>query len=313
MDALMLTGGLALCYVALALLVVVAAAPAMPRLPLARRRPDVITPDSGVTRFATAATGAVAGALAQRRWDRALASALDQAGLRRSPAEFVVLTASAGAVSALVGVLLGSPGLALLLALATPVGAFLLLRIRKGRRQRTFAGQLDDTLQLVAGGLRAGHSLLRAIDAVSHEAESPTREEFARIVNETRLGRDLNDALETVAVRMRSEDFSWVSQAIGIHREVGGDLSEVLDQVGATIRERNQLRRQVQALSSEGKMSAYVLMALPFVVTGILSFTSPAYVAQFVQSPLGFVLMGVAAVMLTIGALWLRKVVSFSF
>lgn len=313
MGAVILVGGLVLCYVALAFVVAAVAAPAMPRLPLDRRRPDVVAAGSGVSRFAAATTGAVAGALAQRRWDRALASALDEAGVRKSPAEFVVLTASAGAVSVLVGVLLGSPGLALLLAVATPLGAVLLLRVRKGRRQRQFADQLDDTLQLVAGGLRAGHSLLRAVDAVSQEAESPTREEFARIVNETRLGRDLNDALENVAARMKSEDFSWVAQAIGIHREVGGDLAEVLDQVGATIRERNQLRRQVQALSSEGKMSAYVLMALPFVVTGILTLTSPAYVAQFVQSPLGFVLMGVAAVMLTVGALWMRKVVSFSF
>jgi tight adherence protein B len=311
--AMMLVGGLALCYLAIALVLAAVCAPAVPRLPLDRRRPDVVAPDSGVTRLAAVTTGAVAGALAQRRWDRALASALEQAGLRRSPAEFVVLTASAGTVSVLVGVLLGSPGLALLLALATPLAAVLMLRMRKGRRQRQFADQLDDTLQLVAGGLRAGHSLLRAVDAVSHEADSPTREEFARIVNETRLGRDLNDALENVAVRMKSEDFGWVAQAIGIHREVGGDLAEVLDQVGATIRERNQLRRQVQALSSEGKMSAYVLMALPFVVTGILFFTTPAYVAQFGESPLGFVLIAVAVVMLTVGALWLRKVVSFSF
>jgi tight adherence protein B len=312
-EAVTLVAGLVLCYLALALLTAVAFAPAVPRLPLNRRRPDVVAPDSGVSRFASATTGAVAGALASRRWDRALASALDQGGVRKSPAEFVVLTASAGAVSVLVGVLLGSPGLALLLAAATPLGAVLLLRLRKGRRQKQFADQLDDTLQLVAGGLRAGHSLLRAVDAVSHEAESPTREEFARIVNETRLGRDLNDALENVAARMKSEDFSWVAQAIGIHREVGGDLAEVLDQVGATIRERNQLRRQVQALSSEGKMSAYVLMALPFVVTGILAITTPTYVAQFGQSPLGFVLIGVAVIMLTVGALWLRKVVSFSF
>ncbi|WP_240605834.1 type II secretion system F family protein [Planctomonas deserti] len=313
MEPVTLVAGLVLCYLALALLTAAAFAPAVPRLPLDRRRPDVAAPDSGVSRFASATTGAVAGALASRRWDRALASALDQAGVRKSPAEFVVLTASAGAVNVLVGVLLGSPGLALLLALATPLGAVLLLRLLKGRRQRQFADQLDDTLQLVAGGLRAGHSLLRAVDAVSHEAESPTREEFARIVNETRLGRDLNDALENVAARMKSEDFSWVAQAIGIHREVGGDLAEVLDQVGATIRERNQLRRQVQALSSEGKMSAYVLMALPFVVTGILAITSPTYIAQFGQSPLGFALIGVAVVMLTVGALWLRKVVSFSF
>jgi tight adherence protein B len=148
---------------------------------------------------------------------------------------------------------------------------------------------------------------------VSREAESPTAEEFARVVNQTRLGRDLNAALDETAIRMGSEDFSWVAQAIGIHREVGGDLASVLDEVGHTIRERNQIRRQVASLSAEGKMSAYVLLALPFVVLAILTLTSPAYVARFTQSPMGYALMAVAAVMLTVGGLWMRKVVSFRF
>jgi tight adherence protein B len=208
---------------------------------------------------------------------------------------------------------MGGLGLGLFFALLGPIGGKLVLSFKAGKRRRAFADQLDDTLQLLAGGLRAGHSLLRAIDAVSREAESPTAEEFARVVNETRLGRDLNEALDQTATRMGSEDFSWVAQAIGIHREVGGDLAEVLDEVGHTIRERNQIRRQVASLSAEGKMSAYVLLALPFVVLGILTLTSPSYVSKFVQSPLGFLLMGVAIVMLTIGALWLKKVVSFKF
>ena len=145
------------------------------------------------------------------------------------------------------------------------------------------------------------------------EAESPTAEEFARVVNETRIGRDLNDSLERSAERMRSEDFNWVAQAIAIHREVGGDLAGVLDEVGHTIRERNQIRRQVAALSAEGKMSAYILVALPFVVTGILLITSTAYILKFVQSPLGFVMIGAAAVMLIIGALWMKKAVQIIF
>ena len=91
----------------------------------------------------------------------------------------------------------------------------------------------------MAGSLRAGHSLLRAVDSVASEADAPTSEEFSRIVNETRVGRDLSDALDEVAERMGSDDFTWVAQAIAIHREVGGNLAEVLDAVGHTIRERN--------------------------------------------------------------------------
>ena len=165
----------------------------------------------------------------------------------------------------------------------------------------------------MAGSLRAGHSLLRAVDSVSSEAEAPTSEEFARIDNETRVGRDLNDSLDEVAQRMGSDDFTWVAQAIAIHREVGGNLAEVLDAVGHTIRERNAIRRQVKALSAEGKLSAIVLMALPFGVTAFLSISNPSYLAKFTQSAVGYGLLGVSAVMLIVGALWLKKTVAITF
>jgi tight adherence protein B len=137
----------------------------------------------------------------------------------------------------------------------------------------------------MAGNLRAGHSLLRALDTVSREAEQPTSTEFSRVLNETRVGRPLGDCLDEIANRMRSDDFTWVAQAIAIHREVGGDLAEVLDTVSRTIRERNQIRRQVKALSAEGRMSGYVLMALPIGVTGFLMMSNPGYLTKLTQSP----------------------------
>ena len=283
------------------------------RLAWDRRRPRGGASNTAHNRAGALATDAIGGFLARRGWTAPLASALEQAGIRMGSAEFLLVVVAGSGVAWWVGSALGGWGLGFVAALVMPVGAKLLVGRRAARRRKAFANQLDDTLQLLAGGLRAGHSLLRAIDAVSREADSPTDAEFARIVNETRLGRDLNDALDQSAARMRSEDFSWVAQAIGIHREVGGDLSGVLDEVGTTIRERNQIRRQVASLSAEGKMSAYILFALPFVVIGILLITSPVYIAKFVQSPLGFILMAVGAVMLVIGGLWLKKVVSFKF
>jgi tight adherence protein B len=309
----MLVPGIILCYLALLALLFGAFRPRLGRLPIERRRPDTVDPVTGLSRLTGRTSTSVEGFLGRRGWSQPLAVALEAAGLKKTPADFLILVASGGLIAMLLGYLLGGLGLGLLFCLLGPVGGKAYLSIRARKRRRAFADQLDDTLQLLAGGLRAGHSLLRAIDAVSREADSPTAEEFARVVNETRLGRDLNESLDQTASRMGSEDFGWVAQAIGIHREVGGDLAEVLDEVGHTIRERNQIRRQVASLSAEGKMSAYVLLALPFVVLGILMLTSPTYVAKFVQSPLGFVLMGVAVVMLTIGALWLKKVVSFKF
>jgi tight adherence protein B len=165
----------------------------------------------------------------------------------------------------------------------------------------------------MASSLRAGHSMLQALDSVAREAEEPTSEEFARIINETRLGREVNAALEETAARMGSEDFVWVTQAVAINREVGGNLAEVLDGVGNTIRERNDIRRQVKTLAAEGKLSAYVLMALPFGVTGFLSFANPEYIGKFAESLIGYILIVVSVVLLVVGGIWMRKVVQIKF
>jgi tight adherence protein B len=241
------------------------------------------------------------------------AAALERAGMAIRLPDFVLVVGLTTVAAGGLGFALGGVVLSLVLALVVPFAAKLFLKFKAGRRQAAFADQLDDSLQLMAGSLRAGHSLLRAVDSVSQEAAAPTSEEFSRIVNETRVGRDLNDALDEVAARMGSDDFVWVAQAIAIHREVGGNLAEVLDAVSHTIRERNAIRRQVKALSAEGKLSAIVLMALPFGVTGFISITNPAYLSRFTESLMGYAMLGAAGLMLLVGGLWLKKTVAIKF
>lgn len=245
---------------------------------------------------------------------------LELAGVRMRPGGYVVLLAVITAAVALVGAVIaawmGAP-LAWLLYLAlvimVPLGGRVVLGYLTRQRRAKFADQLDDTLQLISSGLRAGHSLARAIDAVSREAESPTAEEFARIINENRLGMDLGEAIMRCARRMRSDDLAWTSQAVDIHREVGGNLSEVLDHVAETIRERNQIRRQVATLSSEGRISANVLMALPIGIAVILSVISPGYLAVFISTPIGWVMVGVSVVHFVVGAIWMRAITRIRF
>jgi tight adherence protein B len=292
-------------------LVVLPAGPS--RVPLSR-----LDPSRAPQASALAGAGAVAGAAVEKVLQKggrlsAGAAALERAGMSTTLPNFVLVVGLTTVAGTVAGAVVGGPLLALLLLVLVPLGAKLLLGFRAGRRQAAFADQLDDSLQLMASSLRAGHSLLRAVDSVSHEAEAPTSEEFARIVNETRVGRDLNDALDEVAARMGSDDFTWVAQAIAIHREVGGNLAEVLDAVGNTIRERNAIRRQVKALSAEGKLSAIVLMSLPFGITGFLSVSNPDYLAKFTESLIGYGLIGVAVVMLLIGGWWLKKTVEITF
>ncbi|TYP88488.1 type II secretion system F family protein [Blastococcus xanthinilyticus] len=301
--------------IAAALLVValVVLPPGPGQVPLSRLDPSVAPPTSPLASAGAAAGAAVEKVLHERGRLAAGAAALERAGMSTTLPNFVLAVGLAAVVATGAGALLGGPLVALLLLVGVPLAAKLLLGFRAGRRQAAFADQLDDSLQLMASSLRAGHSLLRAVDSVSHEAEAPTSEEFARIVNETRVGRDLNDALDEVAQRMGSDDFTWVAQAIAIHREVGGNLAEVLDAVGHTIRERNAIRRQVKALSAEGKLSAIVLMSLPFGVTAFLSVSNPEYLAKFTESLVGYGMLAGAAVMLLVGGVWLKKTVAITF
>jgi tight adherence protein B len=284
-----------------------------PRVPLSRLDPTVGPESSALAGAGAAAGAAVEKVLVKRGRLAAGAAALEQAGMSTTLPNFVVVVGIWTLVAGALGVLLAGPAVGLLMVVVVPLGARLLLKFRAGRRRAAFADQLDDSLQLMASSLRAGHSLLRAVDAVSQDAASPTAEEFSRIVNETRVGRDLGDSLDEVAARMGSEDFTWIAQAIAIHREVGGNLAEVLDAVGHTIRERNAIRRQVKALSAEGKLSAIVLGALPFGIFGFISMTNPGYVAKFTQSVAGYGMIAVAVLLMLIGGFWLKKTVAIKF
>lgn len=305
--------GLFAITAALALAVVAVVVPGRPKVPLSRLDPDAVPERS---RLAGAAEDTTA--LAERLLGRTgrtgqLQGVLEQAGIQARPAEMVVIATGATLGAGGLGVVLGGAGVGLLLAVAAPLVVAGVVSVRRTRRQAAFMEQLDDSLRLMASSLRAGHSVLRALEAVSHDAESPTAEEFSRVVNETRVGRDLTDALAEVAHRTGSEDFAWVVQAIAIHRDVGGNLAEVLDGVGTTIRERNELRRQARVLSAEGRASGVVLFVLPLAVSGLLAVVAPDYMSTLVRSSTGLVMLAVAAALMCAGALWLRSIVKVRF
>ncbi len=309
-----LIGGLATCYAALAAGVAALLGGRRDRVGADRRSPlDQLTTNDQLGVPTQRLIDALKIALTRTKWNDKLTEALTSAGKRIAPVDFLVLVLAGALVAAAAGLVLSGWVLAFGLVLGSPLVAKLVLGFLAGRRRAAFSDQLDNTLQLLAGSLRAGHSLLRAVDAVSREAEPPTTEEFARILNETRVGRELGDSLDDTAARMASDDFGWVAQAIAIHRDVGGDLSEVLDTVAHTIRERNQIRRQVKALSAEGRLSGIVLMLLPLGVAGFLTMTNPSYLGKLTHSALGWALIATAIVLMTVGGLWLRKVVSFKF
>lgn len=278
-----------------------------------RRRPGGAASPSPLTKLTDATLGVIdarlkpqpSGVLSRRR--------LDSAGLKKQPADYLLLAGIVTVLAGVAGFLLGGLFPAILLVLATPIGLALGLNLLISRRQAKFDDQVPDTLRMLAGGMRAGHSLLRSLDAAGQESDAPMADELSRVVNETRIGRDLGESLIDVADRNKNEDFSWIAQAVEIHREVGGDLAEVLDHVGETIRDRNQVRRQVKALSAEGRVSAMVLISLPILLFIALQFINPMYAKTFSSTVPGYFMVAVAAIMLSLGAFWLSRLIKPKF
>jgi tight adherence protein B len=281
------------------------------RLPLSRRRPGQVDKGGGLQKIAGVATDTVDKVLRGRAGS--LNTILEDAGVTTPAKDLIVILGAAALAVFALGLVAGQPVIGVLLALMCPIAGRMLLSMLADRRRKQFGGQLDEVLQMIAGSLRAGYSLPQAVATISQEADLPVSAEFARVTNEVRVGRSMMESLNDVATRMRNPDFFWVTQAIGINREVGGNLADVLDNVGKTIRQRSQMKRQVDALAADGRLSAIILMLLPFVVALFLFFLNPTYIMKLFTNTLGWVMLGAGVVMLTIGGLWLTKVINLKY
>jgi tight adherence protein B len=274
-------------------------------------RPDPQTTalgDSSVARSAVQLAGRL---VVTRDFDARLGRRLEAAGVPLKSAEWIVVQVGAAFGLGVLFLLLGggSAGAAILgvvIGIGVPIGY---LVIKEGRRSTAFLEQLPDTLQLISGSLSVGHSLPQAMDAVVREDTQPVSVEFNRALVETRLGMPVEDALEGISTRMDSQDFAWIVMAIRIHREVGGNLAEILSTVAATIRERERLRRQVRGLSAEGRLSAWILGGLPPVFATYLILVRPTYIAPLFTDPLGITLLIVMVALMSLGIFWLSRVV----
>lgn len=258
------------------------------------------------------ATGAAEQVLGSSRGlERRIRHRLDGAGSRFTAAEWLLLHTAVFVGAGLVGLLLGGGNLPLFLAVAAlgAVGPWLYLGIRAGRRRNAFAAGIPDTLQLMSGSLAAGLSLAQSVETVTREGPDPVAGEFRRALVETRLGVPLEDALEGVAERFESEDLHWAVMAIRIQREVGGNLAELLDTVASTMREREYVRRQVAALSAEGRLSAWVLGCLPVLFLLYMLLANRDYIMPLFTDPRGLILLGFGALLLGAGIVWMSRLV----
>ena len=239
---------------------------------------------------------------------------LERAAVKVTPGEWAVAAAGAVLGGMVVGlVVFGSVVFAVGFAVFAGFASWSWIGRKIKKREKAFATQLPETLGLLASSLRGGMSMMQSFNTIAAEADSPSKDEFIRIVTEIRLGRDMGAAFKDLATRMNSKDFEWVVTAIDIHREVGGDLASILDRVANTIRARNRVLGQMKALSAEGRMSGYVLFGLPPAMVLLISVMNRGYLDEMIGSTIGIGLLIVAAVMLAIGGFWMKHLVKFRY
>jgi tight adherence protein B len=235
----------------------------------------------------------------------------DRAGVQQRTVQLVYLAVVA---SVALVVLLGIAGLPWPLLPFVPVlvaaALLAILTTKAQRRLQAFDDQLPDVLDALAAALKSGHGLMQGFQTVADDAEDPAGGELDRALGEARLGRPFEAALEDMAERMRSEDFRFVLVSITIQRQVGGSLATLLETVAETVRRRQQFSRKLRALTAMGRLSARILIALPFAVALLLSLVNASYMRPLVVTHTGQVLIVVSLTMIGVGSLFLRRIVS---
>jgi tight adherence protein B len=279
-----------------------------PRGRVSKARLGIDKPRS-VSEMGTRAISAVDVALERRGKRAELATALAVADISMKPAEFVAAVAVVAFVAGLVGLLIAGPLLAVIVAVVVCWVVRVHVSRTTAKRQAAFADQLPDVLQLLTTALRSGYGLTQALDSVAEDAEEPARSEFAHVLVESRLGRDLSDSMHALARRMDSKDLEWVVAAIDINRDTGGNLSEILSTVGATIRERQRMARQVRTLTAEGRLSARILTVLPFLMAFWQWRMNPDNFSLLTSGG-GLAALVIAGILMILGTIWVRRIVN---
>jgi tight adherence protein B len=237
---------------------------------------------------------------------------IGRADLPLRAGELLALSAGGALVLGLFAAVAASSALVILLVMVAAAGAPLAyVSYKATSRIRKFESQLPDILITIAASLKAGHSFRQGMQSVVEEGAEPAAKEFRRVLAETQLGKPMDDALADMAERMGSKDLTFVINAVTIQRQIGGSLAGLFDMVGDTVRQRQQFYRKVRGLTAMGRMSGYVLVALPFFVGLIVTISNPTYMSPLYHTATGQKLIGTGLVMIAAGSVVLKKIASF--
>ena len=243
---------------------------------------------------------------------RGLSAQLDRAGIKSSPQELVIMT-SAGVVLVWIATVLLVRPAPLFSMILLPIfagiawlGFTVFVNFKVQRRLAAFTEQLEPATRLMAGGLRVGLGVRQALAIVIDELPDPARYEFRRVIGQTNIGVSIFDAIDDLAARMPSHEAMMIARVFRVQSETGGDLARVLDQLAETIKDRRQVQRKTSALTAEGRMSAWVLMAIP-ICLGLFIFGTQAEMAHALKETLiGHIVLGVVLGLEVLSFFWLR-------
>lgn len=256
-----------------------------------------------------------------RRYMEQLAKELAQADVPLRPSEYLLLRLLVGAIGFLVGYyVLEFFHSGLFLALLGVLLPTVVLRIRQQQRRTRFSRQLADALMLLVSSLRSGYSFLKGLELVAAEMDDPIAKELKRALREVHLGTTLDQALLNLSNRINNTDLEIIVGAFLVQREVGGNLTELMEKVAETIRERLRIQGDIRVLTAQGRISGLVVSAIPFIVFGLIMLINPGYFAIMLEPPmfrigtlavpLGVLLLGLAVILQALGALWISRIVA---
>ena len=248
--------------------------------------------------------------LVERRFFSGVDLRLKQADIQLAGAEFVIIIFMAVLTTGIFAYMLTiNLMIAAVASLIIPLIAWILILIKISKRKNSFTEQLGDCLVTVANALRAGYSFQQAMEVIAKEMEPPISQEFSRTFTDVKMGVSLERALEEMNKRVGSPDFALVVTAVLIQREVGGNLAQILDTISDTIMERIRMKREINALTAQGRLSAIVLLALPFVIGVTMFLFNPEQFMILFEEPLGQMAIAVSLIMDLIGFIVIRRIV----
>ncbi len=254
-------------------------------------------------------------AMADREFAKKWRVQLARADLKLTVTEFMAMHVIAAVVAGVLGTMFfQTPIIGGVAGIAGFFAPRFYVSRKQSKRLQAFEGQLPDTLSLWVNALRSGYSVLQAMEAISKEAPEPTATEFRRVVQEAQLGIPMQDALEHLHTRMPSEDLDLVNTAVNIQREVGGNLAEILEVIGHTIRERIRLKGEIRVLTSQGRITGWVISLMPILLTVFLYFVSPSYMGGMVENRMcGWPMLGCGLGLIGTGTAVIQKIVDIEY